>query len=200
MTVRRAPLLWATAALVALFELGAASLILRHDGMPAAYRAYYVDKTSDCWRHVTAGDYQLGTTLSFVSTRGPLFFPNKVCGWFYPTETGTWSYGRFSLLRFVFTPVNAPLTLRFAAGAMVDDDEPTQPVLVSANGHRLATLSFSDPQADIKEVDIPANLAQTGRIEIRFDYPGARPGTELGPNEDPHLRAIRMVALTLNKG
>ena len=35
-------------------------------------------------------------------------------------------------------------------------------------------------------------------LELRFAYPNARPGDELGPNEDTHLRAIRMVALTLS--
>jgi len=189
-------MLWAAVVPVALFELAVGGLVLRGD-MPAPYRAYYVDKTSDCWKHVTSGDYTMGTTLSFVDGKGPLFFPNKICGWFYPGPHGTWSYGRYSLLRFAFAPQGRPLQLTIAAGAMVTDDAPIQRVMVSVNGKRLATLSFGSTEADIRQVTIPAALAADGNLDLRFDYPNARPGDEMGPNEDPHLRAIRMVALTL---
>ena len=40
-------------------------------------------------------------------------------------------------------------------------------------------------------------LAHSGTLDIRFDYPDARSGRELGPNEDSHLRAIRMVSLVV---
>ena len=199
MTIRHPRLLWAAVLPVVLAELAATGLVFRHD-MSAPYRAYYIDKTTDCWRHVTTGDYTLGTTLSFVSSKQPLFFPNKICGWFYPTDSGTWSYGRYSLLRFVFTPAGGPLQLRLSAGAMVSPVAPEQSVAVSANGRHLALLTFDRLAADDKQIEIPAEIADSGRIELRFDYQNARPGTELGPNEDPHLRAIRMVTLTLDKG
>lgn len=199
MTIRHSRLLWAAVVPVVLLELGAAGLAFRND-MPAAYRAYYIDQTTDCWPHVTAGDYALGTTLSFVAGHEPLFFPNKVCGWFYPSPSGTWSYGRYSLLRFNFAPRSGPLRLRLVAGAMVNPDAPTQRVVVSVNGSRLATLSFTGVGTEVEDVTIPVDLAGSGRLEVRFDYPDARPGNELGLNQDSHLRAIRMVALTLGRG
>ncbi|MEO8884410.1 MAG: hypothetical protein ABI377_13510 [Devosia sp.] len=185
-------------ALVAAFELFAASLILRPN-VDAAYRAYFIDKTSDCWPHDTAADYMLGTTLSFVEGKSNLFFPNKICGWFYPNEKGTWSYGAYSLLRFKFSPPSTPLRLTIIAGAMVDAKHPAQRVAVSANGQPLAALSFAGAEPEMRTVDIPASLASSGSLDIRFDYPDARSGQELGPNEDSHLRAIRMMSLTIDR-
>jgi hypothetical protein len=194
--VTRARLLWGACLLLGLVELGVAGLALR-PSVDDIYRAYFIDRSSDCWPHATAGEYELGTTLSFVSGRGPDFAPNKVCGWFYPTGRGTWSYGRTSLLRFRFTPADGPLRLTLAAGALVDAAQPAQRVAVSADGREVATLVFDRPDAVAKSVIIPADLAADGRLEVSFEYPDARPGTVLGRNEDPHLRALRMVALTL---
>jgi len=195
--VRASPLLWLPIALVAALELYAASLILAPN-VDAAYRAYYIDKTSDCWPHQTAAAYTLGTTLSFVDGKPNLFFPNKICGWFYPNDKGTWSYGSYSLLRFKFPPVAGGLKLTITAGAMVDATHPVQRVAVSANGQALATLTFTGAAPQTQAVDIPAPLAASGSLDLRFDYPDARSGRELGPNEDSHLRAIRMVALVLS--
>ncbi|MDR3470764.1 MAG: hypothetical protein P4M09_03605 [Devosia sp.] len=196
MTPVRTRLMWLALAPVLALELFAASLVWRSDVNPA-YRAYYIDQSTDCWKHVTAAPYVLGTTLSFVARHEPLFFPNKICGWYYPSPRGTWSYGDFSLLRFTYTPTGGALRLTLAAGAMVDADYPRQRVVVSVNGAELATLDFAGSDADIRTVDIPAAIAAAGRIDLRFDYPDAGPGREMGPNEDSHPRAIRMVALTL---
>ena len=188
--------LWAACAAIGLAELTVASLVLRPD-VTEAYRAYYIDRSTDCWPHQTAAAYAPGTTLSFVYGRGTPFDPNKLCGWFYPNAHGTWSYGRFSLLRFNFPPSDRPLRLTLAAGAMVTSAHPSQRVVVSANGTPLGTLLFDSPDAMVKTLEIPASLAAGGRLDLRFDYPDARSGRELGPNEDTHLRALRMVALTL---
>ena len=48
-----------------------------------------------------------------------------------------------------------------------------------------------------QNLTLPAALAATGRIDLRLDYPDARPGTAMSPNADPHLRAVHVVALTL---
>ena len=121
------------------------------------------------------------------------------CGWFYPNDQGTWSYGRYSLLRFKFPPPGGALTLTLTAGAMVTPAHPQQDVTVSINGEALTTLSFDSVEPQSRTVVIPAALAAQGAtgLELRFDYPYARPGTELGPNEDSHLRALRMLSLTL---
>jgi hypothetical protein len=194
----RSLLLWAAIVPVAGFELFAAILAGRPDADPA-YRAYYVDKSTDCWRHATAARYVLGTTLSFVAGREPLFFPNKICGWYYPGPSGTWSYGGYSLLQFNFAPAGGPLRLYLTAGAMVNATAPQQRVTVTANGAEVAALRFDSSEAELRTVEIPAAIARSGSIELRFDYPDARPGREMGPNEDNHPRAIRMVALTLDR-
>jgi hypothetical protein len=189
-------LLWLGCAIVALVELGVGGLVL----MPRvsdAYRAYYIERSSDCWPHETPATYSLGSTLSFIYGHRPPFDPNKICGWFYPNEHGTWSYGRYSVLRFNFAPAAAPLTLTITAGALVSQAHPIQHVLVSANGTPVTTLAFDSAADTVKTLTLPADIASGGHLELRFDYPDARPGTELGPNEDQHLRAVRMVALTL---
>jgi hypothetical protein len=193
----RASLFWAAAGLAILVELAAVALMLRPSVDPA-YRAYYIDKTSDCWPHRTAGAYKLGTRLSFaVPPNGPEFTPNKICGWFYPDAGGTWSYGRFSRLAFVFPPAELPLRLTIEAAAMVDAAHPRQAVVVSANGQPVGTLVFDSATPIARSLIVPAPLAASGRIDLRLDYPDARPGTAMSPNADPHPRAIRVVALTL---
>ena len=74
---------------------------------------------------------------------------------------------------------------------------PTQRVIVTANEATLGTLSFAGGAPQTKTLDVPAAVASNGGMQLRFTYLDARPGTELGPNEDPHLRAIRMVSLKL---
>lgn len=193
----RASLFWAATGLAILVELAAVALMLRPSVDPA-YRAYYIDKSSDCWPHRTAAAYTLGTRLSFtVPPQGPEFTPNKICGWFYPDAQGTWSYGAFSRLAFVFPPAELPLRLTIDAAGMVDAAQPRQPVVVSANGRPLGALSFDSATPVAQSLTLPATLAATGRIDLRLDYPAARPGTAMSPNADPHLRAIRVVALTL---
>lgn len=196
MTTARPALLWTFAALVAGVELYAASLFLQPNVEPA-YRAYYIDHSTDCWPHVTDGAYVLGTPVGFVKGPANTYARNKICGWFYTDDSGTWSYGRYSLLRFAFTPSPGTLTLSVTAGAMVNPAHPAQELAVSANGTALGTMRFTSLTPSAATLAIPAALAATGRIELRFDYPNARPGTELGPNEDSHPRAIRMVSLTL---
>lgn len=189
-------LLWISVAAVAMFELYAASLVLRPTA-DATYRAYYIDRSSDCWPHRTPATYTLGTTLMFSTEAGARYEMNKICGWFYPQEAGNWSYGPYSLLRFVFPPTGGDLVMTLVGGGMVDAAHPTQHVLVSANGTSLGTLSFDSLEPATKTLTIPAALAASGTLELRFDYPDARPGTEIGPNEDSHLRALRVQSLTI---
>ena len=196
MNAARPALLWTSVALVAAIELYAASLMLRPNVDPT-YRAYYIDHSSDCWPHVTDGAYVLGTTVGFVKGPTNTYARNKICGWFYTDDSGTWSYGHYSLLRFVFAPSPGALTLSITAGAMVNPAHPVQEVAVSANGTALGTMRFTSLAPTTANLAIPADLAATGKLELRFDYPNARPGTELGPNDDSHHRAIRMVSLTL---
>ena len=192
------PLLWLAVPLVASFELYAASLVLRPNVDPV-YRAYFIDRSTDCWPHVTAARYSLGKPLSFVAGSPNLFLPNKGCGWFYPNARGTWSYGRYSTLMFRFSPVDVPLALTITAGAMVNPAHPTQRVEVSANGQKLGALRFDAVAPETRSVAVPAELAKGGSLDMRFDFPDARSGRELGPNEDSHLRAIRFLSVTLQK-
>ena len=189
--MRRA-LFWAAAAVLGLAELAVLGLVLVPRADPT-YRAYFIDRSSDCWPHETDAHYKLGETISFVFGKQPEFTPNKICGWFYPGPEGTWSYGSYSLLRFRFTPASGPLTLMLEAEPMAG----TQRVAVSANGKSLGTMEFTGTIPEQQRLAIPAELAATGDIELRFDYPDARSGKALGPNEDSHLRAIRAVSLAL---
>jgi hypothetical protein len=197
---RRLPpaLLWAIAAVVVAAELGAASLVLRPNVDPV-YRAYYIDQTSDCWPHQTDGDYAPGTELAFSSGQRAMADKVKICGWFYPIDDGTWSHGAYSRLRFRFPPVEGALLLSIDAGAMVDVAHPVQHVAVSVNGTPVDTLVFSAQDASNRLVRIPPELAAASAagLEVRFDYPDARPGTEMGANEDPRPRALRVERLTL---
>ena len=191
-------LLWSGIVLVGGFELWSTSLILRPNVDPV-YRAYFIDKTSDCWPHLTDGDYALGESIGFLPDRREAADRIKICGWFYPDGTGTWTYGAFSRLRTRFPPAATPLVLTITAGAMVSAAHPEQRVNVSANGSSLGTLSFTSGDLQAQSIDIPkaiADLSATG-LDWQLDFPEARPGTEMGPQDDPHPRALRVVAFKI---
>ena len=191
-------LLWSGIVLVGGFELWSASLILRPNVDPV-YRAYFIDKTSDCWPHLTDGDYALGESIGFLPDRRETADRIKICGWFYPDGTGTWTYGAFSRLRTRFPPAATPLVLTITAGAMVSATHPEQRVTVSVNGSTLGTLSFTGGDPAAQSIDIPRAIARgsaTG-LEWQLDFPDARPGTEMGPQNDPHPRALRVVAFKI---
>ena len=191
-------LLWGGIVLVGGFELWSASLILRPNVDPV-YRAYLIDKTSDCWPHLTDGDYALGESIGFLSDRRETADRIKICGWFYPDGTGTWTYGAFSRLRTRFPPAATPLVLTITAGAMVSATHPEQRVTVSVNGSTLGTLSFTSGELAARSIGIPkaiADLSATG-LDWQLDFPDARPGTEMGPQNDPHPRALRVVAFKI---
>jgi hypothetical protein len=191
-------LLWIGIVLVGGFELWSASLILRPNADPV-YRAYFIDKTSDCWPHLTDGDYALGKSIGFLLDWREAADRIKICGWFYPDNTGTWSYGAYSRLRTKFATADMQLTLTITAGAMVSAAHPEQRVMVSANGTRLGTLSFTSGELEAKSIDIPQSIADLGvtGLDWQFDYPDARPGTEMGAGTDPHPRALRLVAIRI---
>ena len=191
-------LLWIGIMLVGGFELWGASLILRPNVDPV-YRAYFIDKTSDCWPHLTDGDYALGESIGFLSDRREAADRIKICGWFYPDGTGTWTYGAFSRLRTRFPPADTPLVLTITAGAMVSATHPEQRVTVSVNGSTLGTLRFTSGDPAAQSIDIPRAIAggsATG-LDWQLDFPDARPGTEMGTQNDPHPRALRVVALKI---
>ena len=184
--------------LVGGFELWSASLILRPNVDPV-YRAYFIDKTSDCWPHLTDGDYALGESIGFLSDRRETADRIKICGWFYPDGTGTWTYGAFSRLRTRFPPAATPLVLTITAGAMVSATHPQQRVTVSVNGSTLGTLSFTSGELAARSIDIPQAIADRSAagLDWQLDFPDARPGTEMGPQNDPHPRALRVVAIKI---
>ena len=191
-------LLWIGILAIGGFELWSASLILRPQ-VDATYRAYFIDKTSDCWPHLTDGDYVLAESLGFLPDRRERADRIKICGWFYPDNTGTWSYGAFSRLRTKFAPIGAPLILTITAGAMVSAAHPEQRVVVSVNGTALGMLRFDSLDLEARSIEVPRSVADMSAngLDWQLDYPDARSGTEMGPQNDPHPRALRVVAVKI---
>jgi hypothetical protein len=194
-TLKHPGLLWAGVAIVALAELVVTATIL-HPRVDPAYKAYYIDKSSDCWPHQTEGKYELGKELNFVGYPDD-FAPNKVCGWFYPRSVGTWSYGPYSELRFRFAPTDEALQLTLNGAGMVEPAHRVQHVEVTANDQKVGEMVFDSTTPVTKQLTLPAGIGKSGLVELRFDYPDARRGDEMGLNEDPHLRAIRVLTLKL---
>jgi hypothetical protein len=191
--------LWTLTGLLLALEAAVVALALMPRVEPD-YRAYYIDAETDCWPRASTGDYTLGSEISFLREQADEAAAIKVCGWFYPdADDGTWSHGAYSRLRFRFPPVATPLSLAITAGAMVNAAHPRQRVDVSIDGTAIGTIEFSTRDAETRSIAIPdAVAAKSGEgLEVRFDYPDARPGTEMGANEDPRPRAIRLEAVAI---
>ena len=93
----------------------------------------------------------------------------------------------------------APLEQRIVKAVADVTDSPAGLLLTPDGAGLGVTGVWNWPGETVAAGDtvLASHLAATGRIDLRLDYPDARPGTAMSPNADPHLRAIHVVALTL---
>lgn len=183
---------YAGAAALALGELAVLALALSPD-VDAAYRAYYLDRTTTCLDRNVSGDYALGATVSFRPDGAEAMKDIRVCGLDGPVDDGTHSVGRSSRLRIVATSA-APLTLRLTfdrAGAAAGT---TQRVRVVADGATAGEAVAESDAAVTAEFALAPVLAD-GRAEITLEYPDAVKPTPL--TSETRLRAIRLLSFQL---
>jgi len=138
------------------------------------YRAYYIDRSTDCYPLPVSGGYQLGERVSFGAPGAAQRVQLARCGWRDPEQRGSWSDGDRSMLRFA---VSSPsdLLLQLTMQPFVDALTPRQRVEVSANGTSLATLELTEAVPAKWEIAIPAAaIGSSGLLDITLAYPDAR--------------------------
>ncbi len=183
---------YAGVAVLALGELAVFALALTPK-VDAAYRAYYLDRTTTCLDRKVSGDYTLGTTVSFRSDGADAMKEIRVCGLDGPVDDGTHSVGTSSRLRIVATSA-APLTLRLTfdrAGAAAGT---TQRVRVVADGATVGEIAADGDAPVTAAFALPPVLAD-GAAEITLEYPDAVKPTPL--TSETRLRAIRLLSFQL---
>lgn len=188
--------LYLIAGAVALFELAVFWLML-HPDVPPDYRAYYIDKTTTCLNQPVAGTYTLGTVVDFTDKGRAVARPLRVCGWEGPAGDGNHAVGTTARLRFVYPEPATALMLNLKLTAVNTDRQPTQRVVVRANGEEIGTLTVTgDPPQDFS-LPIPAVLtsAATGHLELEFAFPDAVRVGKTDP--DNRRRSIKLVSAAL---
>lgn len=161
------------------------------------YRAYFIDRTTDCYPLPVAGDYALGTRVSFGADGQAERLPLARCGWHDPDAMGSWSDGDRSMLRFAIAGPPVDLLLELVLQPYVDHDTPRQRVNITANGTSLGTIEVAGSTSLPKEVVIPATaVGESGLLDITLRYPDARtlPG---GSGTAPRVYAIFLHSLRL---
>lgn len=172
MRQRRDTILYSLAALLLAGEAAILAIAMSPTVDPL-YRAYYIDKSSDCFPLPVRGTYALGERVSFGADGGAPRASLTRCGWRDPDTAGSWSDGDRSMLRFA---VAAPsdLLLELNMRPYVDRDTTRQRVEVIVNGASLGTLEFAGRSATRREIAIPAAvIGSSSFVDITLIYPDA---------------------------
>ena len=180
-------------ALAIVFELLVVWWML-HPQVPPDYRAYYIDHTTTCLNQPVAGDYVLGTTVSFRTGGQSL----RVCGWEGPVGDGTHAVGETSRLRFALPQTPAqPLQLTLELVAVEREGYPSQRVIIEVNGRPMRTITALAGQPMTVDVDVPAELvaANPASLELALQFPDAM---AMSPRDsNTRKRSIKLLAAQL---
>lgn len=170
---RRDTLLYGLAALLLAAEATILAVALK-PSVDSLYRAYYIDKSTDCFPLPVTGTYTLGERVSFGADGAAPRASLARCGWRDPEQVGSWSDGDRSMLRFAVT-TSSDLVLELNMQPYVDRDTTGQRVEVSVNGTSLGTLELAGRPAARKEIAIPAaTVGTSGLLDVTFTYPDAK--------------------------
>lgn len=185
---------------VVLFEATVAVLALMPQ-VDERYRAFFIDRTTDCWPLDVAGTYDLGETVSLMPPKSAEQTAILRCGWLAPQETGTWALGPEAELRLNVPDPPTDLLLDLELVPFNIDQHPVQTVRVYVNGKGLQTLQLEGTDARHLEIAIPADYVALGdqRIDVGFGFPSAHAPVEFGINNDKRRLSIRLLSLRLTR-
>lgn len=172
-----------------LAELGLIAFAATPDVGPQ-YRAYYIDRSTGCLPREVPGTYDLGTTLTPVSTAPPEPFDDiLVCGFGTSEPGGTWMMGREARFRFAIEGTQTDLELNLRAIAPIAPRGPDQRLAVVANGHDVGEVLFDNAELRDITIRIPRSVPLTVRgmleLELNMIYP-----TPLAPGDSRRLAML----------
>lgn len=182
---------------VALGELYVAWLAL-HPNVPPSYRAYYIDQSTTCLDKPVSGQYEMGSTVSFLPDDQTGARRLRVCGWDGPAGDGTHSVGTSSMLRFAVSGPTDGLVLRLFVTAIEAPDKRDQHIVLTANGVAMGEATLHDSTSATLDFKVPAAaFASEKRLDVVIDYPTA---TEMTPRDsNTHYRSIKLLGVQLRR-
>lgn len=197
-----APLAYGCAGILVLSELVVLAFALSPDVSPA-YRARYIDGTSDCWQFPVSGEYELGTTMyATLANMSPGLRELMRCGWLETEPSGTWSRGSEAELRFQLEGERQDLVLELVLAPFAAEFGLTQRVMVSAGEQELGRFTLHSQPVTRHRISVPATVpvSEDGKLDIQLNLPDAATPKSVGINNDPRRLAIRLVAVRLTEG
>lgn len=173
-----------------------ALLLAASPRVSAAYRAYYIERSTDCWPTEVAGTLPSSGRVWFSETR--VEAPARAvlnCGWTSPQQTGVWSIGQEA--RLVLKPQGTgPWAVDFDIMPFVADSHPRQRVRISAGSTTLSELELRRGSPISHRLVIPSNLADPdGRILLVLALPDHVSPMELGYGLDRRELAVRLLSM-----
>jgi len=175
MATLRKPWMYCAAGLLLFSEMAIFAAALYPDVSPD-YRAYYIDRSTECYPLPVSGAYRLGERVQFGAVPGSKRANLARCGWRDAEALGSWSDGERSMLRFAVAPQPADLTLELDARPYLDSSISRQRIEVSANGSPVETLELTEQEPTTHRIVIPsAIVGTTGWLDLTFAYPDRRP-------------------------
>ena len=180
--------------------LGAAVLwMAANPHVGADYRAYFIDKTTDCWALPTTGAVPLNQTISFVGEEATAATRAlRACGWLDAQETGTWSLGPESRLHLAPRGLIGDALIDFEIVPFIAKQQPKQTAIISADGTELARWTMTVGATQHATVRVPhAIAARDGGFVLSLRFPLAISPAELKINADRRRLSIRLYALTI---
>jgi len=115
-------------------------------------------------------------------------------------QWGVWSLRDSSHLRMRLQPATrVPLSLSIDAIAMVGPDTPRRQVVVSANGYRIGTVTFSlQSSSQLIRFPLPQEaLRADGLLDLHFEVSPTSSPVAAGLNDDPRLLGIGLRSLAI---
>jgi hypothetical protein len=190
--------LYLAAALVLGFELFVLGLALRPT-VSDAYRAYYIDRTSDCWRSQREPPVlRPGEPLRFTPQNADRLRPVMGCGWHDPESWGAWTKGERAELTFKLEPPLSDLVLKAEVRAF-SGRRPAQEVTVRVNGAAIATWTVPQEGNRTVTARIPQGLLGSPELSILFEIRHPAAPAEVMRSSDHRKLGLGVSSLTIDR-
>ena len=141
--------------------------------------------------------YNFGEVIGFGRDGNAAAY--QVCGWGEPNDGFTWTIGKQSCMAIPLPNFNPrPLILEATLSPLVVKGKlDRQLVGVYANGEKVGEWVAAENGR--YKAAIPARLAESGLIELRFDLPDATSQAQLGVNDDRAILGLQMQSIALHE-
>lgn len=160
------------------------------------YRAFFLDRTTQCWPRNASGSIELGHEVSFRRDDEDAGARNVLeCGWNSPIDNGTWSKGPEARLKFKVPAEGARLEMTLRP--FVTEQHPQQRFQIWAGKWQLARIVLMDDSLRQQSVNIPDLAVENGEVVLSLRFEDSTSPREQGLGNDRRDYAVQLEALTL---